>query len=383
MIESLISKSDFVGLDSVSHFATGGESPMLRSHETVLQQFMRDKSQAERARDLQHAVLNEARGRCARLFKVPDCDLTFLSSATEGINTLCYGLKWKSGDNVVVADVEFPSDILPWANLRDNGVEVRVVKNHRWRISEDEILSAMDERTRVVAVSQVSMFTGQHMDVEVLSKGIRGAGAVFLLDATHAAGVVPVNATLADVVVSSCYKWLLGTHGTAIFYVNSSTMPDLAPPFLGWASVASGGGWQSPLDFSVHENADKYLAANPSYVSLYILNNALKQLMSLGEERVKDHCLALGAKVLELLHPYGLELMTPHEAHCRAGNVCFMTANVDKVRRALEDHGVLVWGAYGDFGRVRISCHVQNDSEDLDRLDAALRQCRSLLLASG
>ncbi len=88
MINSLIAKSEFVGLEAAAHFATGGESPMLRSHESVLQQFMHDKSQGESARELQHAVLNEARAQCARLFKVAARDITFLSSATEGINTL-------------------------------------------------------------------------------------------------------------------------------------------------------------------------------------------------------------------------------------------------------------------------------------------------------
>ena len=169
MIESLIPKSAFTGLDGKAHLATGGESPMLRSHFDVLQQFMRDKSQGEPARELQAAVMEQARQQCATLFKVPAHDLTLLSSATEGINTLCYGLEWNNGDNVVVADVEFPSDILPWTKLRALGVEIRVVKNNQWVISEQEILNQVDDRTRVVAISQVSMFTGQHMDVSMLS----------------------------------------------------------------------------------------------------------------------------------------------------------------------------------------------------------------------
>lgn len=376
MIESLIPKSRFVGLDNVAHLATGGESPMLRSHTDVLQQFMQDKSSGEPARDLQAQVMEQARGKCATLFKVPAQDVTFLSSATEGINTLCYALDWQSGDNVVVADVEFPSDILPWANLKARGVEVRVVRNNNWVVSEADILSQIDENTRVVAVSQVSMFTGQHMDVEMLSRGIRSAGAIFLMDVTHAAGVVPVDASLADIAVSSCYKWMLGTHGTAVFYRNRQTLPDLAPPFLGWASVASGGGWKDPLDYKVHHNADCYLAANPSYISLYILNNALDHLLELGEQKIQAHTLALGRLVSEGLVPFNFEMMTPVEDHRRAGNTCFMVAGVDELRKALGDLGVLVWGAYGDFGRVRISAHVHNDSEDVERLLDALSRCQ-------
>ena len=341
---------------------------MLRSHFDVLQQFMRDKSQGEPARELQAAVMEQARQQCATLFKVPAHDLTFLSSATEGINTLCYGLEWNNGDNVVVADVEFPSDILPWTKLRALGVEIRVVKNNQWVISEQEILNQVDDRTRVVAISQVSMFTGQHMDVSMLSRGIRDAGAIFLLDATHAAGVVPVDASQADIVVSSCYKWLLGTHGTAVFYWNRERLPDLSPPFIGWASVASGGGWKSPTEFTLHEHADRFLAANPSYISIYLLNNALEYLLTLGEETIQAHSLALGSAIHEGLAALGLEMMTPRESHRRAGNTCFMIEHVNKLRVALDESGVLVWGAYGRFGRVRVSAHVHNDSDDVSRL---------------
>jgi len=220
MIEPLIPKASFVGIDGFAHLATGGESPTLCTHLDAAQQFLQDKSQGEPARELQAAVMEEARQQCAALFKVPANDLTFLSSATEGINVVRYGLDWEAGDNVVVADVEFPSDILPWTTLKNTGVEVRVVKHHNWVISEQDILDRIDKRTRVVAISQVSMFTGQQMDIPMLSKGAREAGALFLLDATHAAGVVPVDANLADIMVSSCYKWMLGVHGTAVFYWN-------------------------------------------------------------------------------------------------------------------------------------------------------------------
>ena len=374
MVDSLIPKSSFVGLDGIAHLATGGESPMLRTHLDVVKKFMADKGQGEPSRDLQDAVMDQARQRCATLFKVPADDITFLSSATEGVNVLCYGLEWQAGDNVVVADVEFPSDILPWTKLKNSGVEIRVVKNNQWVISEQDVLSKVDDRTRVVAISQVSMFTGQHMDVALLSQGIRDAGAIFLLDATHAAGVVPVDANYADIMVSSCYKWLLGTHGTAVFYCNHDRLASLLPPFIGWASVASGGGWRSPLEFNLRENADRFLPANPSYISIYILNNALEKLLMLGEQRIQSHSLALGKTIHEGIDALGLEMMTPEEEHRRAGNTCFMASNVDLLRSTLAKSGVLVWGAYGRFGRVRVSAHVHNDSDDVSRLLTAMEK---------
>jgi len=347
---------------------------MLLSHLDVMKQFMHDKSQGEPARGLQAQVMNEARGKCAQLFNVPAEELTFLSSATEGINVVCYGLEWQAGDNVVVADVEFPSDILPWTKLKNQGVEIRVVKHRQWLVSEQDIIDQIDERTRVVALSQVSMYTGQHMDVAMLSQYIRKTDTVFLLDTTHAAGVVPVHASLADIMVSSCYKWMLGTHGTGVFYCNKERMSSLAPPFIGWASVSSNGGWQSPLAFTLHANADKFLPANPSYISIYMLNNALDYLLKLGDDKIHAHSLALGKTLWEGLDSLGIEMMTPKDEHQRAGNTCFVVPNVDELRQSLSQSGILVWGAYGQVGRVRVSAHVHNDDEDVSRLLSAVRQ---------
>ncbi len=74
------------------------------------------------------------------------------------------------------------------------------------------------------------------------------------------------------------------------------------------------------------------------------------------------------------LDAFGLEMMTPIEDHRRAGNISFMASNVDFLRSTLAKSGVLVWGAYGQFGRVRVSAHVHNDTDDVSRLLTAVEQ---------
>lgn len=372
MITPLIPKSHFIGIDNTVHLAVGGEAPMLNSHMDAMARFMKDKSAGAPSRDMQAEVMESAREKCANLLKVSSEEITLLSSATEGINNVAYGLDWNPGDNVVVADVEFPSDILPWTKLKSQGVEIRIVRHKKWIIEEQDILDQVDENTRVVAISQVSMFTGQQMDVATLSKSIRQSNALFLLDVTHAAGVVPVDANYADIVVSSCYKWLLGTHGTAIFYWNRKRLPDLDPPFLGWRSVKQSGGWKDPLQFSLRDNADRFLPANPSFVSIYILNNALEVLAKLGEERIHQHALALSKLVHAGIEKMGFELMTPAEDHRRAGNTCFTHPDIPSLEKYLGKQNIQIWGTYGRLGRVRVSTHVYNSSEDIDRLFSAM-----------
>ena len=374
MIEALIPKSEFVGLDEFANLCAGGESVMLKSHRDAIEQFMFDKSRGEQARTLEAELVERARAKCARLFGARPEEITFLANASEGINNVAYGLDWRRGDNVVVADVEFPSGILPWTRLESQGVEVRIVRHKNWRIEIDDIAALIDERTRVVELSQVSMLTGQRIDLAALSRLVRSSNALLLLDATHAAGVVPVDASLADVMVSSCYKWLLGTHGAAVFYVNRETLPDFEPPFLGWNSPASHGGWEQPTAFELQPTLHRFQPGNAGFISIYILDNALDQLLGIGIDRIEAHALALSGQIRTAVEELGYELMTPAADAERAGNVCFLADDLERLRAELERRQVLVWGAYAGFGRLRASTHLYNDSSDVERFVAALRQ---------
>ena len=210
MADSLIAKNEFEGIEQVVHLSAGGESPMLCSHQNAIARFITDKGQGERARALQDEVLQATRKQCADLFSVSAESISLLGSASEGINIVAYGIDWKAGDNVVIADVEFGSGVFPWLLLQERGVEVRFVRHRQWQIDIDDIANLIDDRTQVVLMSHVSMFTGQRISLTALSALVRSSNAKLVLDATHAAGVVEVDAGLADIVVSSCYKWMLG-----------------------------------------------------------------------------------------------------------------------------------------------------------------------------
>jgi selenocysteine lyase/cysteine desulfurase len=368
----LIPKTDFIGLEEMTHLCAGGESPMLKSHRVAVEQFFADKTLGEESRHRMDATVSGCRKKVGKLLGVPPDDVAFISTSSEGINLLAHGLKWRSGDNVVVCDVEFPSDVLPWTRLKTQGVGVRVVPNKNWYISLADIESAVDDRTRVVAVSDVSYFTGQRLPVQELSEMVRSTNALLSIDATHAAGVIPLQASYADILVTSCYKWLLGTHGVAIFYWNRQRLPHLEPPFLGWHSGESIPDWHEPTVFTLRSGADRFEAGNLGFISIYILDNALDQILRVGIPAIERHVLQLSEMAWEGLHALGFELMTPRDPAQRAGNICFMTSQISEIMAWLSERKIRVWGAYAGVGRVRASTHLYNSTEDVERLLKAL-----------
>jgi cysteine desulfurase / selenocysteine lyase len=372
-IEALAPREDFLRVTEVAHLCAGGETPVLHSHLATVERFFAQKSagMAGRQEGLL-GTLEHCRQRAAALLGVTAADVAFLSSASAGINQLAGGLDWRPGDNVVVEDIEYPSDIYPWTRLAARGVDVRVVPQRDGAPRLERLAAALDARTRVLAVSQVSYLTGRRYALDELGALAHQHGALLSVDATHAAGVVPVAAHHADILVSSCYKFLLGVHGVALFYRNPARLGALEPQAIGWHSVASTHSTAAPTAYTLRPAADRFEAGNPALLPVAILDNGLAYLEQLGIAHIEQHVLALGGLLWQELHARGLQLLTPEAPAARGPNICFAWADAGALARALSERGVVVWGS---DGRIRVSLHAYNNQADIERLLAALDAC--------
>jgi len=369
MIGPLIAPSEFLGLEGVTHLCTAGESPLLHTHLDAFARFAADKSAGMAGRARLEETVTSVRSNLSWLVDRPPTDIALLGHTSEGVNVVAQTMDWRSGDNVVLADVEYPSLIYPWTRLAERGVETRVVPTRDWVLRLDDLRAVVDGRTRLVAVSQVSYLTGQRLNLHATADLAWQVGARLLVDATHALGVVPVDANVSDFVVSSCYKWLLGVHGVGVFVWNRSRVPDLEPTSLGWHSVADRGGKADPTRIVLRPNADRFEIGNPSFPSVYVLDNALERLAMLSASAVEQHALGLSGLIWEGLARRGWTMMTPEPPDQRAGNVCCAVPDAAEIAARLADEGVLIWGSEG---RIRISTHVYNSSDDVERLLATI-----------
>src|SRR5205085_1153564 len=113
----LIPKSSLVGLDAPdapAHLATGGEVPFLKRHFDALATFAANKSASMAGRERNFALYRSCKERLGRLLGVEPADIALLHSSSHAVQLLRWGLDWQPGDNVVVADVEYPSLVYPW-----------------------------------------------------------------------------------------------------------------------------------------------------------------------------------------------------------------------------------------------------------------------------
>jgi selenocysteine lyase/cysteine desulfurase len=237
-----------------------------------------------------------------------------------------------------------------------------------WRAPLDHWRALVDERTRVVAVSHVSYLTGERHDLTALGRLAHDASALFVVDATHALGAVPVHAPHTDFLFSACYKWVLGTHGLAVAYWNRQRLPGWRPKEAGWHSIRHQTPWQQGGAFELLDDGRVFEAGNPGFAAIYVLHSALTYLRRVGIAPIEQHVIALSGAVHLGLMDIGLKPLTPSAPEQRAGNVAFEVADELAWRNGLEARDVLAWT--GD-GRVRLSTHLFNDASDVERAIAA------------
>ncbi|MBT4098237.1 MAG: aminotransferase class V-fold PLP-dependent enzyme [Gemmatimonadetes bacterium] len=367
----LLAKDLFVGLEKVTHLCTGGEAPWLHEFESVYSEFARLKSAGLAGRERVYEIGDECRERMGQLWGVEGKRVAFMPSAAEGMNWLARGLDWQEGDNVVTDNLEFPSVAYAWRDLVERGVEVRMVDHEDFRVDEEALLAQVDEHTRVLAVSQVSFYTGQNLDIRKLAAGLAGTKTLLAVDATHAAGVVDVPAGVTDLCVSSSYKWLLATHGTAPCYLSERAESVTRASSFGWHNLAVWPAQRAERAPTVDEKAMpmRLEPGNPAMIVVLFLHRALARLLDLGIERIQDHAWNLSERADAGLTELGLTVISPSERSARSGNTCFLAEDAAAVQQALAKEGILVWGEYG---RVRISGHLYNDDADIDHILAVL-----------
>lgn len=286
------------------------------------------------------------------------------------LHCVAQGLACRPGDNIVVAGSEFPSVLHIW---QANGFKLNRVGTGPVP-SLEEYAAAIDEKTRAIVVSRASYLSGARADLSALRELADRHSLRLVVDASHSLGVVSVDGALCDAVVSSCYKWLLATHGVGVFFVNKARWPELQPTAVGWNGVVNEPDWRQRTDYELKPTLAKFEGGNPSFIAVYYLDNSLARLSEVEVTSLEAHVLRLGEYLMSALKDLGANMLTPEAATARAGNICIATPRSEHLEVSLRNQGVVTWG--GD-GRLRISIHAYNDENDIDRLLTAMKSLRS------
>jgi len=303
-----------------------------------------------------------------RLFHNDPSRIAILAGASELLGQFPLLISLRPIATILAVSSDFPAITRPWVRQSHfEKIRVRFVDDLPDRDLTDAIISAIDETTGVIAVSNVQYATGTLVDVRRLARSAQKVGAFLIVDATQAAGAMRVDtATLeADAVVTSGYKWLGGHGGVALAAMSDSLLKQF-PILPGWMGAAK------PFDFdaksvSFASDARRFTQSTMSYVSIAGLTVSIEQLLSLGENRIEEHARQLAAMLVDGAREYGWEPF--HAVHDVAASPHIISLGHSR-KRARETVEILrdqriICSARGE--RIRVSLAPYNDASDVMR----------------
>ncbi len=317
--------------------------------------------------------VEEIRKDAGRLLNADPLDVAFVPNTTAGIGFIAEGYPWQPGDNVVTAAEEYPSNQYPWMNLSDRRVEVRAVPSRGSRVVIDDLRSAMDGRTRILAISAVEFASGYRNDLEALGDLCRSKNIFFFVDAIQSLGAFPmdVQRLSVDALSADGHKWLLGPEGAGIFWVRREWVDKLHAVGVGWNSVIGAHDFGT-IDFRLKPNAGRWEGGTANVVGIAGLGASLRLLLDAGIATIRDRVVALTDYLCDKVTAAGWNVFSSREPAEKSGIVSLLRDGVSPwpVKKRCLAEGIVI-NVRG--GRLRVSPHAYNTFEEIDRLIETLK----------
>lgn len=289
-------------------------------------------------------MVGRSRGAFARMHKVAAADVAIGHQVSPMVGLIAASLR--RGAHVLAAEGDFTSLLFPFLAA---GCVVRTVALER-------LAEALDSGTELVAVSAVQSADGRVADLDAIARAAHHHGVLTLVDATQASGWLPLDAGRFSVLVAGGYKWLCHPRGTAFMTIAPELRERFAPLAAGW--YAGEDPWETVYGTPLRLAPDaRRFDVSPAWFNWHMAATTLEAFEELGVETIYEHNVALAGRLRAEL---GLE---------PANSAIVSLSVADGAAESLKRAGVR---ASVRAGRLRLSCHLYNDEEDVDRALAAL-----------
>jgi len=371
-------RADFPLAEARTYLNNAGYHPMSVPAARAVQDYLARRS--EGTREPAWEVSAGVKQAFAALINARPAGVSYVTSTMVGENLVVAGLGIRPGAGNVVTDaLHFEGSLYMYGSLRQQGVDVRVVKPREWRIDLGDLEQAIDRNTRLVAISLVSFLNGFQHDLKAVCDLAHSRGAHVYADIIQAAGAVPIDVQAAGVDFCACasYKWLMGDFGLGFFYVREELLDRVMPRVqYGWRQLerfeyhmlphdAPG---DFPATWQVVPGAPgRFELGTFSRTAEACLTHSLTHIQQLGVEKIQAHAQSLTRRLQQELPRLGFAPLTPSESQTPI--VTFVVKDPEAVTRRLSRAKVEV---KVEQHYMRISPSIYNDQQDVDRLLNAL-----------
>lgn len=319
-----------------------------------------------------------ARSAAARLINADPADIALIPSISYGVATAAKLVTIARGSRVIVLENDHSSPVLEWRHRAEaQGFSVETVRQPDDGDWTAAVLAVIDRSgappVSLASISSVHWSDGGLIDLEQVTAALRRHGALFLIDATQSAGVLPmdVKSLDPDFVLFPTYKWLIGPYGRAFLYVAKRRQDGI--PLEQTAAARRNVRAENEVYFSdlayIRDARRFDMGERDHFISLEMAAIGMEMVAEWGAAAIAERLAMLTGRIEDSVRGLGARIL---ERRLRAPHILcldFADGMPKGLVEGLADDGVYVAAR---LGRLRVSPHVFNDEADTERFIATL-----------
>jgi len=362
-------RKEFPVVEECIYFNNAAMAPVpLSVRQAVAETYVDREIPAEVRTERREGMELRVREKLARLMNAETEEITYITNTSDGINIIALGAEMERGDNVVIPHGAFPALIYPWMwRAKRDGIEIRFAQpKEGYRVTEEDIIARVDERTKVVAVSHVNWMDGYRLDLKKLGEFCEERGILFAVNTTHSLGamVIDVKRERISALFASAFKWLLAPAGIGVLFVSKDWLSRIKPTYVSYLGMTTE---MEDLSyrFEFCPDAERFRTGNINYLGLAGLNRSLDIIFEFGPRKIEERDIALTEMIVEGLEKRGYVIRSARERIHRSSIINFSGRNIPALYDHLLKHKVVV-SRRADG--IRVSPHFYNSEDEVERM---------------
>jgi selenocysteine lyase/cysteine desulfurase len=366
-------RHEFPVAQEKAFFAHAGVCPLPRR----VAEAMRDYTLLGTGGDQEEAFpgsrILQARRSAAELLNAQMEEIAFVGPTSLALSYVANGLSLRKGDNILIYQDDYPSNVYPWMALAGKGVQVRLMNvRELGHIRVIDVAGQVDENTRLVALASCHFISGWRMDVAAVGEHLRSRNIAFCVDGIQTLGAFPTTVEQIDVLAADAHKWLLGPCAAGILYVRKAFQERLRPTVYGWHNVRCPN--YVAQDQLVHPaDGRRYEAGTANLVGLAGLQAAIELLLEVGIDPIAAELLRKRAWLVPALQAKGYTVLNAAAPPAQASSITSFFrqgADLADLHARLEAAGIVTSLRADRTGQryLRLSPHFYNTDSELHRL---------------
>ena len=305
----------------------------------------------------------KARQKFATIIGAQLHEVAIAPSVSVALSFIASALDYSKRNNVVMADMDFPTLAYQWLVKKRIGVECRFVESPDRIYTPPELFEReVDDKTVLVATSRVFYTSGYIQDVRSVADIAHKHGAYMLVDDYQGTGQIPINVNAVDVdfLVTGTLKWLMGGPGLAFVYIREGLISQLQPIIAGWFGHREQFQFKT-REFDFRPEATRVEMGTPAVAAIYAANGGLDIVQEISVEQICERTRYLTNDLIAQAREHGWKVRAPLEPEQRSSIVMLEIEHPEEVVKALVARNII---SDSRPGLLRVSPYFYNSIEE-------------------